>query len=947
MDKAGFQPCPQCLHQNEPQAHSCELCEWPLTQSTEVTQAPTTAEAITQRATDLTVDPNATTQEFIDPNLTVAPEVLAAEKSQAKRQQSFQLAGDLAHFEVLDVLGQGGMGMVYHAKDKILGRDVALKMLRPVAANNHNTEALLDEARMASKLNHPNIVTIYDVARAENSNYIVMEWVDGKSLDELIPEEGLPLTTAIAYACQIAEGLSSAHQKYIIHRDIKPQNIMLSEQNTLKILDFGIAGLVEHMADTSAPENSTDITNNKTTPSAGTPSYMSPEQAQGLNLDQRSDIFSFGLVLYQMLTGKRAFVGNNATNVKQAICQGDYTPAQVHQPELPQNVLQLLDKMLATAKDQRWQSSAELSSALNEIHHELTYSKNWWQRQHGITRVAVLLPFILGLGWSVKDILFPASTQQLIEQQLSEATKVAILPFDNISGDPTLQLFGDGLAVNLSTDLTKVASEIGDSWIVPSTEISRMKEVTPKAVADKYGVELILTGSMQHMGSTRLVVLNLLDAQSGQQLKTTELNIDADDLFAGHASIRAKTMELLDWPMSESLTALFDAERPELDGAYKHYIEGRGHLYRFDQAGNADKALTAFQQAIEMESNYENAIVGLAEVQLRKFHKTGEPNWLDNMASTINKLKAVNPINTNINFLSAELAMKKGQYDEAVSLYESSINSNADHVLAKIGLAKALTKLGSTDQAEKLYQEISVSEPNNWRVISGFGIFYFQTNNYIGALEQFRKLSVMSPNNDLGVRNMAAAYYALDDIDNAIKFTREAIEINPSDVAFSNLGTMLFYVKKYKEAIVAYKKAVELRETNYIYWGNLADAYKLIDDQRNVKTYLVAADLALEALELNPNDVSLKADIAYYYANTDRVETAVMYAKQISNNNSATDNFMVATAYDVMKDTDMALFHLEIAIEKKYPVEEIMNTPLLSHVKKDDRYTTILENLDN
>ncbi len=920
-------PCPQCLHPNALDALKCSLCDWSL-------DAKQAEETLMVDRSD--IDPDQTMAPGsvagnTDPNLTIAPDILAQSQVSAGEKHTFHLAGDLAHFEILEILGQGGMGAVYHATDRTLQRDVALKMLRPIAASNrNNTDVLLDEARMASKLNHPNIVTIYDVARAENSNYIVMEWVDGQPLDELIPNDGLPLEQAMVYACQIAAGLSSAHQKYIIHRDIKPQNIMLSSDNSIKILDFGIAGLVSQVSDINQTSTSNLIT--------GTPSYMSPEQSQGLNLDQRSDIFSFGVVLYQMLSGQRPFSSQDLTALNQAISAGDYTPIQQHVPDLPAEVIKVIDKMLAPQRDQRWQSSAELATALQQIHDELTHQKNWWQRRHWLSKVAMMLPFVLALGWSAKEIFFPASTQQLIERQLAEANKIAILPFDNISGDPLLQIFGDGLAVNLGSDLAAIASQQGNTWIVPATEISRMKDQSPKKVTDKYGVNLILTGSLQHLGSTRLLVLNLLNASSGQQMKTTEVSIEANELFQGHDMIRAEALSLLGWNIPDTLAAQFRAQRPQLDGAYKDYVQGRGYLYRFDQTGNADKALTAFSAAIEADKYYENAYVGLAEVQLRKFHETGTVDWLEQMDKTINDLAKINPNNSQINFLSAELAMKKGDYQQAVKLYQASVEQTPKHALSHIGLAKAHHETGNSDVAESIYQTISQAEPNNWRVVSGFGIFYFQMGNYQGALRQFKRLSEMSPNNDLGVRNMAAAYYALGDINNAIIYTRLAIKLNPSDRAYSNLGTMLFYDKRYLESIDAFQQAVGLREGYYVHWGNLADAYRLTDDDRRLDAYRQAADLALSALKLNPNDTSVMADVAYYLANTDDKQLALSYAQRIEADDSGTENFMVATAYDALNDADMALKHLSYAINKNYPIEEILNTPLLATSRKDQRF---------
>lgn len=927
------------MHHNPLNARVCELCEWTIgDESTDETQC--AVDPPKPPDNDVTIAPkNHNEPGLPDPDATVAPNSLVANPVKSEEQRTFHLAGDLAHFEIIEILGQGGMGAVYHAKDLTLQRDVALKMMRSVnQASQVKTAALLDEARMASKLNHPNIVTIYDVARTDNSNYIVMEWVDGQSMDQVIPPNGLSLTEALNYACQIADGLVAAHQKYLIHRDIKPQNIMLTKDNTIKILDFGIAGLVSHIS-----ESSSKVHQESARPTViGTPSYMSPEQVKGLNLDQRSDIFSFGIVLYQMLSGTRPFTAGPSKSVTEVICQGEYIPIQNWQPDTPPRVIHLLEKMLATQQDERWQSSAELAAELHDIYQEMTHVKNWWQRRHWLIQALLVLPFVLALGWAVKEVMFPATTQQLIERQLAEAQKIAILPLENISGDPTLQLFGDGLAVNLSTDLALVASELGDTWIVPATEISRMKEVTPKAVADKYGVELILTGSMQHMGSTRLVVLNLLDAQSGQQLKTSELIINADDLFGGHTLIREQAMALLDWPLSESFVNSFNAERPVLDGAYKHYVEGRGYLYRFDQPGNADNALLAFEEAINTDGKYQNAYFGLAETQLRKYIKTSESDWLEKAEETVNTLSKLSDDNKGISFLKAEIAYQRGNYNEAVNLYEKNLNANKNHVASKIGLANALKQSGEKDKAEKVFIETIENHPNNWRVVSGFGIYYFQVGNYQGALEQFRQLSLMSPNNDLGVRNMAAAYYALGNIDQAIKYTIQAIQINPSDRAYSNLGTMYFYEKDYQKSIEAYLKAIEFNQDSYLTWGNLADAYKLIRSQEDINAYHKAAKLAEKSIQINPNNSASIAHLAYYYANLNDRKGSMIQASKIGSNHSGLENFTVATAYDILNDEEKTITHLQYAIDNNYPIEEIKNTPLLVNIKKSDKYKRLL-----
>ncbi len=944
MEQTQNQQCPQCFYQNSLEALKCGLCDWTLADAG--LDDTCISESIqTDFEPNLTIAPNIDLSTTPDPNLTIAPDMaeqaLISQNQPHSDAHTFHLAGNLAHFEIHEILGQGGMGAVYHAKDRTLQRDVALKMLRPLAASSQmNTDALLDEARMASKLNHPNIVTIYDVARTKDSNFIVMEWVDGQPLVELIPGEGLELVKTLEYACQIADGIACAHQKHIIHRDIKPQNIMLSLQNTIKILDFGIADLINHQND----ENNFISDPAQTNPDTGTPGYMSPEQAQRLNLDQRSDIFSFGIVLYQMLTGQKPFTGNNVSEVKQAIINGDYIPISRQLPELPSNMVSLMEKMLATNKSARWQSSAELAEALHAIYRELTGEKNWWQRRHWLSKVAIVLPFILALGWSSKTILFPPSTQQLIEQQLEEANKIAILPFDNISGDPLLQIFSDGLVTALASDLTVAGRNQGEgtTWVIPSSEIRRMKDPSVQEVSDKFSVDMIITGSVQHMGSTRSLVLNLLNARDGRQLKTTDITINANKLFQGHNRIRQEVMKLLDWTIPTSLAEKFNLQRPQFDGAYKEYIEGKGYLYRYDQAGNLDKALHAFQKAIEIDSSYENAYVSLAELQFLNFRKTKDNTWLDNMASTIEQLKQLNPNHDQINYLSAEIAMQKGEYQQAINLYQASVNQNQKHTKSQIGLARAFSKIDNTEMAENIYQTATQLAPNNWRVISGFGIFYFQNGNYQKALEQFNHLVTMSPNNDLGYRNMAAAYYSLGDIENAIVYSRLAIKLLPTGSAYTNLGTMLFYIKNYDESIIAFKMAVELDENNYLNWGNLGDAYKLTKNNTSVIAYQKAVKRAQSALKTNPKDTRAKASLAYYLANLKQEKEALFFAKQIGESNTGLENFIVATAYDHLKIMDQTLSHLKFSIKKNYPVEEILNTPLLKHCRQDQRFTYLI-----
>lgn len=340
--------CPNCYFENPIHAKTCGFCGWQLLDENGV-----------ETLFEDTPLPGATTS--IPNDQTTHQET--TETAYCASSKGFHLQGELSHFRVQRIIGKGGMGTVYQAYDETLKRYVAIKVLR-----DHRTldktkkNLLLEEAQAICQLNHPNIVTLFDVARGENNNFIIMEWVDGQTLNQLTAQNGLSAETALNFAIQILEGLCIAHKNHIIHSDIKPQNIMLTEQGLIKILDFSISGLA------SLPPRVTSA-DPETLPSVlkvnGTPGYMSPEQAMGRQqLDQRSDIFAFGILFYHMLTGKHAFVGGNAREKITAIMTGDYQP-------LPANISvelrAIVNQCLKHSLTERYQSSQALLEDLKRV----------------------------------------------------------------------------------------------------------------------------------------------------------------------------------------------------------------------------------------------------------------------------------------------------------------------------------------------------------------------------------------------------------------------------------------------------------------------------------------------------------------------------------------------------------------------------------------------------
>jgi len=896
------------------------------------------------------------------------PTLLSDDQQAEKLQQS-----SMAHFKIIDILGKGGMGAVYKAKDLALERFVAIKMLR---ISDANQPLILAEAKTISQLNHPNIVTVYDIARDGDANFIVMEWVNGLPLDRMIPPQGLALKVVIDYAKQMVAALACAHQQHIIHRDIKPQNIMVDINGRIKILDFGIAALIDpnkaKITPSAVQASFTDDNiiaedvKHHTLPSRieGSPQYMSPEQVLGQASDARSDLFSLGIVLYEMLTGVKPFLGLNLPQIRQAISLGEYTPlADVaaerkaeakadHKVEskaegnteqklkLPAELIAVVDKLLQTEPSARYQNATDLAQDIDIIDRIINHKKNWWQQQHWLIKSLLIIPVIATLAWSTRSILFPPSTQELIARQLVEAKKIAFLPFENISGDPVLQIFSDGIATMLSSDLAEVGYQQGDgsTWVLPASEIRRLDDPSVASIYNKYGVDTVITGSIQHMGSTRSLHLSVVNGVDGRQLKSLQLTLDAENLFAAQSDIRQQVIELLGWQIPAALSQKFAAQKPAFDGAYKHYLQGQGYLYRFDHGDNINKALASFQAAIDLDPNYADAYVGLAEVQLRNFIEKKDITLLASMAETVKQLTKIDSNHRLLSYLRAEMKLNQGDYVQAVELFSQSIALQPRFLKAYTGLSTSYANLGESIRAEEVLLKAYDIMPNHYTVVGNLGIFHFNNGDYQQAIDYFELLAQQAPNNYIAYLNISACHYLLGNIEHAILAAEKSLVIQPNADGFANLGTYYFILRDFDKAVEAYERMITLNNSDYINWGNLADAYRFANNPQYIDTFQQAIVLAEQAIELNSNNKNAIASLAYYYANLDNVENTHYYAEKISKKDAGADSVLIAAAYVRLGMNKAALKYLKLATSNNYSLAEIVNSPLLDNLKDNAEF---------
>ena len=467
----------------------------------------------------------------------------------------------LDHYQITEKVGEGGMGVIYKARDTHLDRFVAIKVLpAEKVADPDRKRRFVQEAKAASALNHPNIVHVYDIDQSEGTDYIAMEYVEGKTLDQRIGRRGLPLNDALKYAVQIADALAKAHSAGIVHRDLKPTNIMVNEDGVVKVLDFGLAKLTEQIqGDETASTATTDSEGRPITEEGvivGTVAYMSPEQAEGKKVDARSDIFSLGSVLYEMVTGQKAFQGTSKISTLAAVLHQE-PPALGHAPpDLAANISRCLRK----DPGDRFQHADELKRALQQI------------------------------------------------GRAAPVPAIAVLPFANMSAEKEDEYFSDGLTEEIINALTKIA---GLRVIARTSAFAfRDKEQDLREIGGRLAVDTILEGSVRRAGNRIRVTAQLINVSDGCHLWSERYERQIMDVFAIQDEISQAIADRLRVGMGHERRT---ARRPTEDlEAYNLYLQGRYHLSKWTPEGFV-KARTCFEQAVARDPRFALAFDALSE----------------------------------------------------------------------------------------------------------------------------------------------------------------------------------------------------------------------------------------------------------------------------------------------------------------------------------------------
>ncbi len=521
----------------------------------------------------------------------------------------------LGSYEILAPLGSGGMGDVYRARDRKLGREVAIKVLRPgIASDTTRLKRFEQEARTASALNHPNIVTIYEIGEHDGEHYIAMELVDGDTLRELLASGPVPPRKLLDLGKQIAEGLAKAHAAGIVHRDLKPENLMLSRDGYVKILDFGLAKLWPDPSGIGSEMATSDRLETEEGVIVGTVAYMSPEQAKGRPVDFRSDQFSLGAILYELATGTRPFERSSVAETLLAILREEPSPVASVNPSVPPHLVRILERCLAKDPQDRYDSTRDLArEILASESSPLPLSagaadRTPW-RMGALLAAAVLAILVVGIFLSRNHRGGDRSEGAPIEPGIQS---IAVLPLENLSGDPEQEYFADGMTEALITELSRFSA----LRVVSRTSVMRYKDTSLSLpeIGRELHVDAVVEGSVLKAEGRVRVTAQLIDARADRHLWAENYDRDLQDILALHSDVAreiARKVQVALTPAEESRLAEAEA-RPIDPEAYEAYLRGRYYFNRTSEA-DLEKGVYYFERALAREPRYAAAYSGLAD----------------------------------------------------------------------------------------------------------------------------------------------------------------------------------------------------------------------------------------------------------------------------------------------------------------------------------------------
>jgi serine/threonine protein kinase/Tfp pilus assembly protein PilF len=815
----------------------------------------------------------------------------------------------ISHYRILEKLGEGGMGVVYKAEDTNLRRIVALKFLHPEFTRDAAAkERFIHEAQAASALDHPDICTIHEIGESEGQIFIVMACVEGESLEEEIRRGPLKLSEAVAIALHVAQGLQAAHEKQIVHRDIKSANVMVTPSRQIKIMDFGLAKL----------PGRTKLTTLGTT--LGTTGYMSPEQAKGDEVDHRTDLWSLGVVLYEMVVGRPPFRGEYEQAIIYQIMNAQPESITSLRTGVPMELEHIVSKCLEKAPAERYQTAADLVADLRHLERAMSAEAPGQALPPTAPRKAARR--IRWWYWAVPLAVFGAISAIIFFRMPSQNTgqrqkSIAVLPFKNMSDSKDEEYFSDGITEDIIAQLSKIS----DLKVISRTSIMGYKNSSKKIrdIGRELGVATVLEGSVRQADSRVRIVAQLIDARNEGHLWAETYDKEMTQIFAIQSDVAQKIAAALKATLLPAEKELIEKSPTQNLTAYDYYLRGREYYYRYSRENN-EAAISLFKKALALDSRYALAYAGLGDAYGQRANRYGySPGWLDSAIA------------------SSERAIS---YDPKLA-----------EGFKALGLAYELK--GWFNKSLDAYRKALALKPNYAPALGNIGWIELFRGNLAESAELNRRALTMDPGVAFNYLSLAFAHFVLNDDTKAMNLCREALDLQP-DIIMGYFGVSTSYLveQRYQEAIEQSEKALAIDPRDFMALTLAGDVQLFSGNLGKAKGYCESA-LAVDSFAMNMVTCrSPLVGIAYIQWKTgDRDEAHRVFTRVIERDMEglARGNILYEIPYElacinaIRGDKAHAYEWLQKAIDAGWRLHRLgVIDPLLENLRDDDRFKRMM-----
>jgi eukaryotic-like serine/threonine-protein kinase len=856
-------------------------------------------------------------------------------------------------YRIESLLGQGGMGRVYKAYDKDLDRTVAIKVVREGAIGQADSlKRFKQELVLASKISHKNILRIHDMGGVGGVRFISMAYIQGKDLQHIIRENPkMPLERVLKFAQQIAEALAAAHAEGVVHRDLKPQNLLIGNDDQVFVCDFGLAKSFE--------ESATGMT--RAGAFLGTPRYMSPEQVEGKPADQRADLYAFGLILYEMVTGDVPFTGESTLQVMyQRIHEKPKSPKLVN-ADLPNWLVRIIMRCLEKDLADRYQSAYEI---LADLQGAKTSSTSGLPRSGSSIQIQLAEFATLRWVWPVAGLLLllilsfaiPPIRHLILRSgssttsskvpgvpPLSEGKFAAVLPFKVLGEDQSLAYVAEGLNEALSAKLF----QLKDLRLASDSAVAKVSEKDSlDKIARNLGVNLIVDGLIQGSADRMSIIVNLHDIAGDKKLWSQQFSGVPKDVLTIEDQISGQLVAALAIkPTSEELAST--AARPTDNAeAYDLYLRGRQAYRSRDNTKGTQTAIDYFKQAIEKDPGFALAYTGLADASLAMYGENKDSIFAEKAVGAAQRAEQLKDNLPEVHFSLGSAYFATGKTAQAIAEFKRGLQIAPNSDQGYVRLGNAYLQSGQKEAAIAAFEKAIEVNPYYWVLHRDLGNAYFHVGQNEKALDEFKRVTELQPANAEGWTNVATVYMRLDKYAESIAAYKKSIELAPTWLAYCNVGVAYLLLREYPDAIQALEKAVDLGPSQELAAGNLADAYRYSGQKEKANaTYDKAIALAFQDLRVNPQDTEVMGDLASYYAkkgDSARAKEFIQRARTIDKDDLELIHTQ-ALVENFANKPDESVRSLREALSKGFSVKTVQEDPDLSNLQNRPDFQALIK----